>query len=128
MSGPARPLHVAAAILSGMLACGIPLWPVAYREVSMPGNPAPGAWLFLGALAGLAAGYLIRRGLAAPVLSIALGFGLAVFARMLVETAKDPTSHNLWPFEVAIALAFGLVAGSLGVGAARALQRFGPGK
>ncbi len=36
------------------------------------------------------------------------GMGL-VLLRIVVETAIDPTSHNLWPFEIAIA---GVVAGS----------------
>ena len=29
-------------------------------------------------------------------------------ARVVVDTARDPTSHNLWPFEMVIAFALGL--------------------
>jgi hypothetical protein len=40
-------------------------------------------------------------------------------ARVIVETSQDPTSHNLWPLELIIAAAVGLVfalAGSLAGG------------
>jgi hypothetical protein len=44
----------------------------------------------------------------------------------LNDVRLEPTSHNLWPFEFAILLGFGLpalVAGFLGSGLSRALQR-----
>ena len=44
-------------------------------------------------------------------------------AHAMGDTSIEPTSHNLWPFEVAIAGAIGLVAAVLGVGLARLLQR-----
>jgi hypothetical protein len=31
----------------------------------------------------------------------------AVLSRVIIEAVKDPTSHNLWPFEVIIALFVG---------------------
>ena len=34
---------------------------------------------------------------------------------MIVEATKDPTSHNLWPIEVGIALFVGLGSSSVGV-------------
>lgn len=44
----------------------------------------------------------------------------AVFVRVVVESVKDPSSHNLWPLELGIALVVGAlcalagaVAGSL---------------
>jgi len=39
---------------------------------------------------------------------------LAVLARVAVETNKDPTSHNLWPFEFIIATAVGALCSSAG--------------
>lgn len=122
---PLSMIRVLAAVVAGLLACGIPLWPIPYREVSMPGNPAPGTWLFLGTLAGILAGYLLRPGLRWPVLAVTAGFILAVMGRIEVETSRDPTSHNLWPFEVVIVAGFGLAAGLLGVGIARVIQRLG---
>jgi hypothetical protein len=51
-----------------------------------------------------------------------------VVARIAVETGRDPASHNLWPFEVVVVAGFGLLAGLLGVGMARTLQRLGPSR
>lgn len=38
-----------------------------------------------------------------------IGFGF-VAARVVFDTRRDPTSHNLWPFEVLLAAAVALVA------------------
>jgi len=124
MSGP---LRIALAVLAGLLACGLPLWPLAYSEVEFLEKPNPGVWLMLGAGAGVLAGYLIRPNWLVPGLSVALGYVLAVYGRVHLETAKDPTSHNLWPFEIVIAGGFGLFAGFVGVAIARALQRLAGG-
>lgn len=112
-------LSIALAVLAGFLACGLPLWPIPYREVSLPGNPPPALWLAAGAVAGAFARLRIRRGAGIPVLAVTAGFVLAVLARVAVEVAADPTSHNLWPFEVVIAGFFGVTAALLGVGGAR---------
>jgi uncharacterized membrane protein YfcA len=116
-------VRLIAATLAGLLACGLPLWSIPYREVSMPGNPAASVWLLLGGLAGLLAGHLLRERVRVPVLAVTAGFVLAVLGRVGVETSRDPTSHNLWPFEVIIAGSIGLAAAVIGVGIARVLQR-----
>ncbi|MEO7986139.1 MAG: hypothetical protein ABI766_06365 [Gemmatimonadales bacterium] len=116
-------LRLLAAVVAGLLACGIPLWPIPYQQVNMPGNPSASAWLILGGLAGLMAGYLTRERFWPPVLAVALGFVCAVYGRVEVETSRDPTLHNLWPFEVVIAGGIGLVAAVIGLGVARLLQR-----
>ncbi|MGH7497564.1 MAG: hypothetical protein ACREL3_01800 [Gemmatimonadales bacterium] len=116
-------LRFVVATLAGLLACGLPLWPIPYKQVSMPGNPAASVWLLLGALAGMLAGYLLRERFWVPVLAVTSGFVLAVLGRVQVETTRDPTSHNLWPFEVVIAGGIGLAAALIGVGIARVLQR-----
>lgn len=120
-----QPLRTLLAIAAGFAVCAATLWPIPYREVSLPGNPSPMLWLVLGSCAGMLAGYLLPSGWRAPWLSVAGGFVLAVLARIGFETARDPTSHNLWPFEVIIAGGFGLAAGLAGVALARAAQRLG---
>jgi uncharacterized membrane protein YfcA len=117
------PLRVFVSTFAGLLACGLPLWPIPYREVSMPGNPATAVWMFLGALAGLLAGHLLRQRMRVPVLAVTAGFVLAVLGRVGVETTRDPSTHNLWPFEIIIAGGIGLAAAIVGVGVARLLQR-----
>lgn len=106
----------ALAILPGILACGIPLWPLAYREVSIGARPAPGAWLVLAAVAGVLAFRTLGRGFWRAVGAVLLGFALAVLARVIVETSADPTTHNLFPFEVAFAVAIALPGALVGAG------------
>jgi hypothetical protein len=38
----------------------------------------------------------------------------AVMARVIYDTSADPTSHNLWPFEIVIAIGLGFVASLVG--------------
>ena len=49
---------------------------------------------------------------------VAAGFApdvpAAVMARVVVDTARDSTSHNLWPLEILIALAVGLACSLVG--------------
>jgi hypothetical protein len=42
------------------------------------------------------------------VLVVAAAVPTAVMARVVVDTTRDPTSHNLWPFELVIAFLVGL--------------------
>ncbi len=118
-----KAIQVSVAMLAGCLACGLPLWPIPYSEVSMPSSPSGMTWLVLGALAGLLAGWMLRARVRTPVLAVTAGFVLAVMLRVAIETGRDPTSHNLWPFEVAIAGGIGTVAALLGVLLARGMQR-----
>jgi hypothetical protein len=54
----------------------------------------------------------------ARILTVILAVGAAVpapiLARIAVDTAKDPTSHNLWPFEFVIAAVIGVLCSSTG--------------
>jgi hypothetical protein len=42
---------------------------------------------------------------------------------VVVDGIKDPTSHNLWPFEVVIVLVAGAIAGAAGLLIARLALR-----
>jgi hypothetical protein len=37
-----------------------------------------------------------------------------VLGRVVVETFRDPTSHNLWPFEIIIAAVVGFAVACVG--------------
>jgi drug/metabolite transporter (DMT)-like permease len=89
----------------------------------MPSNPSGLVWLLGAAVSGALAAVLLRRGVGLPAVCIALGFVLAVGGRVAVETTTDPTSHNLWPFEVVIAGGIGLVGALLGVLLVRGVER-----
>jgi hypothetical protein len=125
-SGSDAILRRAAVVFAAFLGCGLLLWPIPYKEVSLPGNPSPSLLLLLGGAVGFAAAFLIRPGFLAAWLTVPMGYALAVLARVFVETSSDPTSHNLWPFEVIIMGGLGLAASLAGVTLARLLQRFAP--
>jgi hypothetical protein len=114
-----NPSWLLIAFISAFLVIGVPYWLVPYREVSLP-TTLMGPGLFA---VGLAALVLRARG-AARFWTAAIVAGAAVpaavFARVTVDTLRDLTSHNLWPFEIVIALGVGMfpavsgaIAGSL---------------
>ncbi len=102
---------------AALLAAGIPWWTAPYNRFTLS---HPLAILGCLAFAGIAAWVVgwtplgLRRG------SLVVGGAVpaAVMIRVVAETVKDPTSHNLWPFEMVFAALFGFglayVAGLLG--------------
>lgn len=103
--------------LIGMVGAGAVLWPIPYRDLSLIGPLFLAGWGAAGAAAGLL-GQLIRRGNIARTAGwVAIGFCLAVMGRVLVEVIADPTDHNLWPFEVAVAAGVGFGSGLVGASA-----------
>jgi hypothetical protein len=95
------------ATVASILSVGIPYWLLPYNRLSLPSSLlAPGlAVVFASAL-------LLRLfGVASfwrAAFIIGGAVGLAVVFRVLADGARDPTSHNLWPIEIVIALAIGL--------------------
>jgi len=57
-----------------------------------------------------------------------IGFGLllVVGLRIVVDSIRDPTSHNLWPFEVVSALVVGVPPAALGVLLGRSVRHVTP--
>ena len=99
--------------LLGFFAVGIPYWSVPYNEVNVPN-----ALMTAGLLVVVLASLLLRAFGVASVWEAALVVGASVpasvLARVNVETAADPTSHNLWPLEIVFAAAVGLPAALAG--------------
>ena len=87
---------------------GIPFWNIPYSKVSVPNSlVAPG-------LVGLIAFSLILTvfevaSLRRIFVVMSLCLPALVYARVEVETGRDPTSHNLWPFEIVLALLLGII-------------------
>lgn len=93
--------------LASFLAIGIPYWQVPYHNLTLP-NALLTPWLLVAMAAALLLCFTRTAPfwLAAPMLTLVV---LAVvIVRIKLDTAHDHTSHNLWPFEVMIALAVGL--------------------
>ena len=102
--------HLAVAFMSAFLAVGVPYWQIPYAQVSLPGTLVGWSLVIVAAVAAV-----MRLGCRASFVRALFGAGLAVpaavMARVIVEASQDPTSHNLWPFEV-------VIAGLLGMGVA----------
>jgi hypothetical protein len=95
------------AFVASFLAVGVPYWLIPYNKISLPDTLITPGLLVVGFSALML--YLFKVARSRKVIGI-IGSSVpaAVLARVLVETWEDPTSHNLWPFEVIIALMLGL--------------------
>lgn len=99
------------AFASVVLAAGIPYWRLSYEQVNRGDfHVVPGA-ILLGVLT-----MVLVLIAAAPVRRIAMTMFACVpvidAVSIVQHTARDPTSHNLWPLE----LAFASIAGAAVVG------------
>jgi hypothetical protein len=102
-----------AAFVAGFFVVGFPYWQIPYAKVALPNTLYGAGLLVVGALA-VAARALGKARLLAVILVVGASVPAAVLARVAVETTKDPTSHNLWPFEFIIATVVGLFCSSIG--------------
>ena len=92
-------------------AAGIPYWLVPYNQELPAGVVAIG----LAALV-IAGAVLAFRGakLATAIVMPGLAVPAAAMARVIVDVARDSTSHNLWPFEIVFATAIGIAGAFVG--------------
>jgi hypothetical protein len=97
----------------GFFSTGIPYWLIPYGQISLPGTlMGPG-------LAGIVLAAMLLRAFSVTsfwkaVRLLTWAPAAAVMARVIVEGVLDPTSHNLWPFEVVFALAVGFACSLAG--------------
>jgi len=104
---------LAAAFVLSFLAVGFPYWQIPYAKVSLPSTLYGSGLLVVGVLA--AAARAIGKGrLLTVILVVGSAVPAPIIARIAVDTTKDPTSHNLWPFEVIIAAMIGALCSSAG--------------
>lgn len=110
---PRAMLVLAASFLACALAIGIPYFALEYSQVNLPNSLFGWGLLLVLALAALirfsgSAGFLSTAAIMALVAPV------VVMARVAADTARDPTSHNLWPLEVVIAGLVGLIVAAAG--------------
>jgi len=91
--------------LVGFLVVGVPYWRIPYNRATS--SAVMSGALLIGMVA-LIARVLIDARFLRVVLVLAAAVPAAVMARVVVDTTRDPTSHNLWPFELVIAFLVGL--------------------
>ena len=104
---------LAAAFLVGFFTVAVPYWQIVYSKVSLP-DTLYGAGLFVVGVLAAAARAFGKARLVAVVFVVGAAIPAAVLARVAVEVARDPTSHNLWPLEMIIAAVVGMVSSSAG--------------
>jgi hypothetical protein len=63
--------------------------------------------LFTGAA--LALSWIVGVGIVPSALVVGSAFPAIVVVRVVIDGAQDPTAHNLWPFEVVLAMVTGMV-------------------
>ena len=108
---------------------GLAYWRIPYREVALPTSLFGPALLLVPALAAVVQWLQPRRWRSTTAI-LALAPVATVAVRIANDLASDPTSHNLFPLEIAIAGFVGLVVAAIGtaVGAcARRVTRAKPG-
>jgi hypothetical protein len=103
---------LALAFQVAFLAVGIPYWRLPYAQLSLPGSLVGPGLFVLFAAAGVARWWGV--GALPAIALIGAAAPAAVLARIVFDTALDPTSHNLWPFELLIAAGLGHAAASAG--------------
>ena len=111
---PPRALAILfAAFALCFLAVGWPYWNVPYAQVSLPGTLVGGQLLIVALIAAVAVALRVGP---LPVLAVVgAATPMAVLVRVLRDASLDPTSHNLWPFELVLAGGLGFAVALAGV-------------
>ena len=102
-----------AAFVISFFAVGVPYWQIPYAKVSLPTTLYDTGLVVVGVLAA-AARALGKARLMTVILAVGAAVPAPILTRIAVDTAKDPTSHNLWPFEFIIAAVIGVLCSSAG--------------
>jgi hypothetical protein len=95
--------------VAGLLLTGVPYWRLPYNADFFSDPLVLAGFVGLGAVTAMLAASGIAR-LSRIFWAMLAAFPAAVAIRVVVETAQDPTDHNLWPFELILAALFSLVA------------------
>lgn len=99
--------------LVGFFAVGIPYWLIPYNRLSLP-NALMGAGLLVVAGVALVLRLRVTSTFWRTVAIASAAVPAAVFARVVWDGFRDPSSHNLWPFEVIIAVLMGFACALAG--------------
>ena len=108
------PAWLLIAFAIAFIGVGFRYWQLPYAQASLPDSLYGPGLVAVGVVALMVRAFGLARFWKAWLL-MAATVPAAVLARIAVEATADPTSHNnLWPFEIAIALALGLASALAG--------------
>ena len=116
------------ATFAGFGPTAVLFWPLTYTEYLQSNSlilPWVGAIGIASAVVAAFAERAHRSGPGILLLTPWVGVGtiLATLGRVAFDVRLDPTSHNLWPFEVVMMLVFSLIPGLFGVLVGRGVGR-----
>ena len=119
-----RPLFKRAAwVFAACVLLTLPMyWPAFERRINLP-DALYGGCLAVTGIAALFAGWRLRLGFWLSTIAPAFAVAATVMLRVIWDVSKDPTAHNLWPFEIAITLGVALPVAALGAGIGLLLSR-----
>lgn len=115
-----RALWVTVACLMAML----PLYWWAFEQNPNLPDALYGGCLAVAGIAALLGGWRLRLGFWLSAVAPAFAIAATVMSRVVWDVAKDATTHNLWPFEVAIAVGVGVPVAAAGAGIGLVLSLF----
>ncbi len=95
------------AFAMAFFAIGVPYWQIPYAKVALP-DSIVNLWLLAPFVATAFVRAFNRVSFRRSFLVVGLAAPCAILLRVIVGIAVDPTSHNLWPFEVILAGGVGL--------------------
>ncbi|OQW43111.1 MAG: hypothetical protein A4S08_10470 [Proteobacteria bacterium SG_bin4] len=105
--------HLIIAFFLSFFAVGIPYWRIPYNTVNLPEALPVFGLIVVGSAA-----MMLRLQTTATfwqiIKVITASVPAAVFARVVWDGFKDPSSHNLWPFEIAVVLPVGFACAFTG--------------
>jgi hypothetical protein len=111
-TSPTNQLRQTLWLVAGFAICffagGWVCWRDSYQEYL---NAGFHNWETFPLLAGVAfvLSWIVGAGLLPSALSVGIAFPAIVLARVVMDCVQDPTNHNLWPFELVVALVLGMV-------------------
>lgn len=101
------PAWLLIAFLIAFVGVGFRYWQLPYAQVSLPDSLYGPGLVAVAVVALMARGFGLARFWKVWLL-IAAAVPAAVLVRVVMDTMADATMHNLWPLELAIAVALGL--------------------
>ena len=110
-----------ATFIISMLAVGAYWWPPSYSEIQI----IPSWWVFAFISVLVAALFAVGSLKHSLLIGVTAAGGAiaAIVIRIAVDVVGDPTSHNLWPFELALAGIFILPSALLGAAVGMVARR-----
>jgi hypothetical protein len=91
---------------AGLIAIGASYWRIPYSQLNLP-DALLGPSLFVVVAAAAMSRAIGSASFRKSVAIVGAAIPVAVMLRVVVDGAIDPTTHNLWPFELVIASLLG---------------------